>query len=159
MAIPASFREDLLDTPSANETVLFANSPSFLLNRLRKDNSVAYVADTLKTEEIIDALAAYSALPKDPTDIVKAYIFLLALSLKENLPSFRDQLLAIELSRLQWGDQIRQQILREAIPTIRTGYRFTNLNKTEATKVVYQVHESPVSDAHSTQQLLRAPRK
>ena len=121
MQIRGNLRPELLDTQSAKETVLFANSPTYLLNRLRKDNSVSYVADTLQTDEIIARLAALCAdRPKEPIDLVRTYVFLVALSLKDDLDDFRSKVSAIEMSQLQWGAWIRDKILSERIPTTVT---------------------------------------
>lgn len=83
MEIHRSLRTEFIDTPTAKQAVLFANSPAYLLNRLRKDSSVSYVASILGTGEIIERLAAFCARPpKDPIDLVRIYVLLIALSRK-----------------------------------------------------------------------------
>jgi len=104
---------------------LFANTPTFLLERLRKDTSVSYVASILSTEEIIDVIRELcSSPPKEPIDVVRAYVFLVSLALKDDVERFKGKLEAIDLSSLQWGSQIRAKIIGERIPTHVTEVRF-----------------------------------
>jgi hypothetical protein len=113
-SIPAEF----VETPSAREAVLFANTPSFLLERLRGDTSAAYVADVLRAEEILDLLQERCKRPPaNPLDLLWIYVFLAALSLKDDSPEFKDKLNALNLSHVQWGDEIRLAITREKTST------------------------------------------
>jgi hypothetical protein len=125
MEIRGRFQPKLLDTQSAKEAVFFANTPTFLLDRLRKDTSVSYVASVLPTEKIIDVIRDLcSSPPKEPIDVVRAYIFLISLALKDDVERFKGKLEAIDLSSLQWGSQIRAKIIAERVPTHVTEVRF-----------------------------------
>ena len=106
-------------TASAKEAVLIANTPSFLLDRLRKDVAVQYVLDSMLPLEIVRALREALARPaEDVSEIVPRYVFLAALSTVD--PQNQDvwkQIMALDLSHLEWGESIRRIIRAEAIPT------------------------------------------
>jgi len=106
-------------TPSAKEAVLVANTPSFLLNRLRKDISVQTIASTMTGSSILRSLSEVLARPpKDVVEIVTAYVYLVALSgydLK-NEEIWRG-ISSLDLSALEWGPAIRDLMSTEAIPT------------------------------------------
>lgn len=106
-------------TATAKEAVLVANSPSFLLDRLRKDISVRYVIDNMGLQDIIQTLQTGLANPpSDPGALVSLYIYLVALSATD--PSDRDtwkKIESLDLSRLEWGNVIRGLISADAIPT------------------------------------------
>ena len=108
-----------LATDSAKEAVLVANTPSFLLDRLRKDVAVHTVVDNMSGAEILAALRLALAKPaKDPSETVLAYVFLVALSsVDPNDVELWKQISSVDLSGLEWGDVIRALISAEAIPT------------------------------------------
>jgi hypothetical protein len=125
MEIRGSLREEFIDTPSAKEAVLFANEPGFLVDRLQKDTSVSYVASALSTDEIIEALSGIShSQGKNAIDFVRAYIFLVSLSLKDDLDRFKDRINEIDLSKLQWGDQIRSKVLGSRVSSSLTEVKY-----------------------------------
>src|SRR6185437_4159796 len=133
MQIRGNLRSELVDTQFAKETVLYANSAAYLLNRLRKDSAVSYVARVLRTDEIIDDLAEFCAeAHKEPIDFVRAYVFLVALSLKDDLYSFRDRLLSIDMNVLEWGHQIRARIFGEPIPMTVTRIEMQKLQESQS---------------------------
>ena len=77
MEIRGSLQPEFVETPSAKEAVLFANTASFLLNRLQKDSSASYVAGKLKTAEIIEMLKERSKMPPaGPLDLLWIMSFL-----------------------------------------------------------------------------------
>lgn len=119
MEIRGSIHNKFIESDSAKETVLFANTPNYVLDRLRKDTATAYVADKLQTEEIVDALSRLGAMPiQEPLELVRAYVFLVAASLKPDLfGKFREKFESIGLANLPWGDEIRHAILAESIPS------------------------------------------
>lgn len=123
-----SLQEEFIITPQAKEAVLFANSASFLLDRLRRDGSVSYVAQSLETREILDRLKDMAGqAPKQPTDLVRAYVFLVALALKEDFNDVRDELLSIGMDQIEWAGQIRGLLLDQQIPTKIEEVRFSGL--------------------------------
>jgi hypothetical protein len=106
-------------TASANEAVLVANTPSFLLDRLRKDIAVQYVLDSMTPDEIMRALREALTRPvNDITEIVPRYVYLVALSTTDpQNQGIWKQIEALDLSQLEWGEPIRRLIRAEAVPT------------------------------------------
>lgn len=106
-------------TASAKEAVLVANTPSFLLDRLRKDISVQTLVSSVNSADILRALSESLAKPlTDVAQIVTAYIFLVALSGSD--PQDQElwrQISSLDLSSLEWGNAIRELMLAEAVPT------------------------------------------
>lgn len=122
-----------LATDSAKEAVLVANTPSFLLDRLRRDVAVQTILDNLTSAQIITSLRDVLARhPTEPAEIVPAYVYLVALSSAdpqdENL--WRE-ISAIDLSGLEWGNTIRTLISAEAVPTTTLNF-FPNCDKTRS---------------------------
>lgn len=121
IAIPSS-----LASGTAKEAVLVANTPSFLLERLRKDISVQYVSTKLGPYEIVKCLrdTLSKGGPQDALTLVSLYVYLVALSSVD--PSDRaiwKEIESIDLSPLQWGDIIRRLMTADAVPT--TAMEFT----------------------------------
>jgi hypothetical protein len=113
-----NLEEKLIETPTAKEAVLYANTPGYLYDRLKKDTSVSYVAHELSTEDILRKLEAVSHKAQESAlALVQTYVFLTALSLKDDLLQHRSQFEALDLKRVEWAEQIRQLILHESIPT------------------------------------------
>lgn len=106
-------------TASAKEAVLVANTPAFLLDRLRKDIAVQYVLDSMTQPEIVKALREALKHPlSDVSELVPRYIFLVALSTAD--PQDQEiwqQIASLDLSQMEWGEAIRRLIRAEAIPT------------------------------------------
>ena len=105
-----------VDLRTANEAVLVANTPSFLLDRLRRDSAVEYVSRSLKTDEIFEWLRYLGTRPVRIQDLVMAYVCLVALAIKDPREVWPG-LDHIDLSAFQWGDQLRGLIKAEAIAT------------------------------------------
>jgi hypothetical protein len=106
-------------TASAKEAVLIANTPTFLLDRLRKDVAVQYVLDNMSPQEIVRALRVTLSHPvQEVSEIVPRYVYLAALSTVD--PQDQDvwnQIMSLDLSQLEWGEAIRRLIRVEAVPT------------------------------------------
>lgn len=118
MEIRRSLQTEFVETSSAKEAVLFSNTASFLLDRLRKDSSASYIAHELNTEDIIGMLKERCKTPPtNPLDLLWAYILLAALSLKDDLRKFMDSLNSIDLSQIQWGNEIRGAVVEDKPPT------------------------------------------
>lgn len=115
MELQRSLRPEFIETPSARETVLYANTASFLFDRLRKDSSAAYVAHELTAKEIVAFLRKKLAEAEGPMDLLWAYVLIAGLSLKsvDDIKSVRDELSQIDLSMVQWGDYLRSEILNK----------------------------------------------
>jgi hypothetical protein len=119
MSATASIGPFSLATESAKEAVLVANTPSFLLDRLRKDVAVQTVLDNMNSREIVGALSDVLARPaKSPAELVPAYVYLVALSSADPQDvELWKQISSIDLSGLDWGNAIRRLISAEAVPT------------------------------------------
>ena len=109
-----------ITTASAQEAVLVANTPSFLVDRLRKDVAVQTVAVNLDGRQILSVLRGIlTPPPNDVLGIVTAYVYLVALSYSDPQDG---ELWAefgnLDLSALAWGDIIRGLIVAESVPTI-----------------------------------------
>jgi len=106
-------------TPSASEAVLVANTPAFLVDRLRKDVAVQYVLDSMTPQEIVHALREALARPaKQATELVPRYVYLVALStIDPTDQGLWKEIMSLDLSQLEWGDAIRRLIRAEAVPT------------------------------------------
>jgi hypothetical protein len=116
---PASIGPFSIVTPSVKEAVLIANTPSFLLDRLRRDVSVQTVASNMSGAEIVTALRNTLAhAPDDVIEIVLAYIYLVALSSSDPQDGeLWKQILSVDLSNLDWGSAIRALMSAESVPT------------------------------------------
>jgi hypothetical protein len=113
-----NLEEKLIETASAKEAVLYANTAAYLYDRLKKDTSVSYVAHELSTEEILRWLKEKTAkAPESPLEMVRIYIFLVGLSLKNDLNDYRGEFDALDLRGIEWAEQIRQLIRNEMVPT------------------------------------------
>ena len=106
-------------TPSAKEAVLVANTPSFLLDRLRRDVAVQNVMDNMSVMEVLHALRqGLSNPPSDVIELVPLYVYLAALSnIDPQKTDLWKEFLSLDLSKLEWGDAIRARICADAIPT------------------------------------------
>jgi hypothetical protein len=119
MSATASIGPFSLATATAKEAVLVANTPSFLLDRLRKDVAVQTVLDNMGSADIVVALREIlNRPPKNPAELVPAYVYLVALSSADPQDEqLWKQISALDLSGLEWGDTIRTIIAAEAVPT------------------------------------------
>lgn len=119
MSATASIGPFSLATDSAKEAVLVANTPSFLLDRLRKDVAVQTVLDNMSSAEIVTALREGLARPsRGPEELVTAYVYLVALSSTDPKDEVLwEEISSLDLSSLEWGNTIRALILAEAVPT------------------------------------------
>jgi len=131
MSTPASIGPFSLATDSAKEAVLVANTPSFLLDRLRKDVAVQTVLDNLTSGQIVASLRDVLARhPKEPAELVPAYVYLVALSSADPQDeALWREISSIDLSGLEWGNTIRTLISAEAVPTTTLEF-FTSCDKT-----------------------------
>jgi hypothetical protein len=116
-------------TPSAKEAVLIANTPAFLLDRLRKDVAVQYVLDSMTPQEIVNTLREVLARPAtDASDLVPRYVYLVALAtIDPKDQELWNQILSLDLSQLEWGEAMRRLIRAEAVPTTTFDFSLASL--------------------------------
>lgn len=115
-------------TSSAKEAVLIANTPAFLLERLRKDIAVQYVLDSMSGREIVRALSdALVRPPQEVSDIVPLYVYLVALSSVDPVDEeLWSQIQSLDLSNLEWGEPIRRLITAAAVPTTTLNFSLSS---------------------------------
>jgi len=118
METGTSLQNEFIETPTAKEAVLFANSPSYILNRLRKDSSALYVTRTLNTTQTIEAIQKLADSPvTDIHELVKFYVLLSSLALRDDTNQFREQLRALNFGQIQWASEILEIIFQDSTPT------------------------------------------
>jgi hypothetical protein len=115
MELQRSLQRQFIETAAAKETVLFANTASFLFDRLRKDSSAAYVAHELTAEEILRLLRDRCANADSPMDLLGVYVLMGGLSLKsaDDIKKVGEELNRLDFARVQWGDYMRTTILNK----------------------------------------------
>jgi hypothetical protein len=109
-----------LATETAKEAVLVANTPAFLLERLRRDVSVQTVVSSTSSGEIMETLRTMLVQRiTDPNQLVLAYVYLAAMASVIDPTDLQtmNQFSSLDLSNLEWGGAIRALILSEAVPT------------------------------------------
>jgi hypothetical protein len=102
-------------TDSAKEAVLFANTPSYLLERLRKDSAVQILQHGCAPGCLFEMLSE-SGPTKDALDVVRKYLLLVAIT-TSNWPDRWENLSKLDLSDLEWGDTLLELMRAESIPT------------------------------------------
>ena len=118
METGTGLQNEFVETPTAKEAVFFANSPSYILNRLRKDSSASYVTRMLSTSQIIEAMQRLTITPlADIHQLVEFYVLLSSLALKDDTNRFKAQLHELKFGQIQWASEILDMILQELTPT------------------------------------------
>jgi hypothetical protein len=102
---------------NAEAAFVVANTPLFLLRKLRSDPVVRTIAFDLSDDEIISALRA--AVRQKPTDIREAvlpYVYLVALSIKGKFASLK-QAVDIDAPHAEWFKYIGNYLLQSFTPS------------------------------------------
>jgi len=105
------------DYQNAEAAFVLANTPLFLLRKLRSDPVVRAIAVDLSDDEIMSSLRA--AVQQKPTDIREAvlpYLYLVALSIKGKIAPLREAA-AIDVPYAEWFKYIGNYLLKSFIPT------------------------------------------
>jgi hypothetical protein len=96
---------------NAASALLLANTPLFLLRKLRSDPVVAAIVHDLTEDEIIRGLrTAAKEKPNDILEAVRPYVYLVALSLKGNAGSLK-QAADIQAPHADWFSYIANSLL------------------------------------------------
>lgn len=102
-------------TETAKEAVLYANTPSYLLEKLRKDPAIQILRHANSPEnlwgELKEAPPVTSAL-----DMVGKYLFVVAVATSE-WPEKWAALSSLNLRDLEWGETLWKLIQAENVPT------------------------------------------
>ena len=101
-------------TSPAKEAVLYANTPAFLLDKLRKDVSVRRLIEAGSTE-ILDALKR-SGHAKNALELATRYVLLVAL-VTSDWEGRWEAADSLDLTDLEWGKAIISLAQAEAVPT------------------------------------------
>jgi hypothetical protein len=91
---------------TAKEAVLIANTPSFLLRKLRMDSSVRSIVDTHTSEQILLRLNdLLSVEAGSPLELAERYIWLIAFGIKSSNSQWREA--NIQPGTLPWGSELK----------------------------------------------------
>jgi hypothetical protein len=102
---------------NAEAAFVLANTPLFLLRKLRSDPVVRDMALNLSDDELISALrAAVSQRPTDIREAVLPYLYLVALSIKGNVATLK-QAVEIDAPHAQWFKYIGGYLLQSFSPS------------------------------------------
>jgi len=118
--------EQLPDLSQAQATFVVANTPLFLMRKLRSDPAVATIARNNDGSHILDWLRQASArAPDNERDLILPYVFLVALSLQNDLSPLKEAA-AITVSFADWYKYIAQYLVDSITPTDRRVIKFTH---------------------------------
>jgi hypothetical protein len=96
-----------LDIKNLTSNFLFANTPGFLYKKFRQNRSIEEISKNYSTKEILDSLNEILKTENlDLNQLVMCNALLISLTLKDDFGSL-DALKSIDLSKLEWGNQIR----------------------------------------------------
>jgi hypothetical protein len=102
-------------TQSAKDAVLYANTPSYLLEKLKRDAAVQNLVHKNPPSELLDLLSRL-APASNVLEIARKYVLLVALA-TSSLPDKWDSLSALDLSDLEWGKLILRIAQAQDVPT------------------------------------------
>jgi cytochrome c-type biogenesis protein CcmH/NrfG len=107
------------DFPGAESVFAIANTPLFLVRKLRADPAVQELARENTEEEILSALrAAVRNEPQSARDYVVPYVYLIALAIKNNTAALR-KAIEIRPPYADWYDYIANYLVQSSTPTVR----------------------------------------
>jgi hypothetical protein len=108
-----------LDLADAEMALAVANTPLFLLRKLRSDSSVQSISRAKSVAEILDALIfQLKRQPENLTQEVEPYVYLVALSMKRDLPSLK-QAANMDAPHTKWFRYLAEVLVDEYKPTLR----------------------------------------
>jgi hypothetical protein len=105
-----------VDLTQATPALAVANTPLFLLRKLRDDPAVQELGRRASNEELLDALRG--SIQCEPTDLesaVRPYVYLVALFVKPG-PTFPSEIGGIEAPHLTWFRYLRDYLLKTGSP-------------------------------------------
>jgi hypothetical protein len=110
---------DRIDLQSAKAAFAVANTPLFLMRKLRSDPAIALLARNRRGEEFLDALRDIAQRePTDLDELVLPYVYLVALSLKDDL-SLLKEATQITQPYADWYQYIGNYLVQSTHPTMR----------------------------------------
>lgn len=107
-----------INLASASLTLAVANTPLFLLRKLRADPSVHEIAASFGGDEILAELSRLACSePRDVIDYVRPYAFLVSLSMLPSIDYLKRVASIKGTDRWEWFSYIHRVLLDTYIPT------------------------------------------
>jgi hypothetical protein len=117
---------DEVELRGAESAFAVANTPLFLMRKLRSDPTIALLARKRRGEELLASLRDIAGKePQDPREFVLPYVYLVALSLKQDLSHLREAA-TIAQPYADWYRYIGDYLVQSTIPTETKTILFSN---------------------------------
>lgn len=101
----------------ASRAYAVANTPLFLLRKLREDTAVLEISQSFSADAIYSELrTAIIAVPHDIVTTVRPYVYLVALAMKKNEDYLRQVATLPGIANWDWLEYIRQVLLETSSP-------------------------------------------
>jgi hypothetical protein len=122
-----------IDFTAASLALAVANTPSFLIRKLKSDPGVKFIADSYSDEQILNELRATpNADPAEPLNAVRPYAYLTALWMKPRPDALRIAA-ELETSRWRWYSVIASFLLDTYSPISSQTVQAPHIAKWSAT--------------------------
>jgi hypothetical protein len=109
-----------LDFPVAEKIFAVSNTPSFLLRKLRDENSVRVLAETFTPKQLITELKRTATKkPRSLGDTTRPYVILVALSWYSDREPLKSAM-EIETPHFPWFETIGKDLLNRHSPVTYT---------------------------------------
>lgn len=96
-----------------------ANTPLFLIRKLREDPVVHEISNSFRDEEILAAFRqAVEVEPQTAEDYVRPYVFLVALALKPRDICLRAAAQVPHMEKWDWLEYVQRVLVASYVPTI-----------------------------------------
>jgi len=106
-----------IDLSGAEETFALANTPFFLMKRLRSDPAVLQIAKCTPAQEILESIkSAVAEAPKNLREAIFPYVCLVALSLKSESAALKEAG-AIQTNHFDWYSYVASVLFEEGNPS------------------------------------------
>ena len=106
---------------AAEEAYVLANTPLFLLRKLKHDPRVVALAHSESPEQLFDALTtAVTQTPVTLADKLRPFILLIALGIKGELSRLTQALNLTAPAKPEWFNYICRVLIETSLPTTRT---------------------------------------
>jgi hypothetical protein len=108
---------DRIKTANAESNFVIANTPSFLVRRLKEDQAVYLLSQSLSEGDLLKGFVSSSSRePESMRELVTPYLCLCALSLKPTSKYLRDALLFEARPEYKWLKDCAQILIDEFRP-------------------------------------------
>jgi hypothetical protein len=102
-------------TQSAKSAVLYANTPTYLLDKLKRDAAIQILLHGTSPEELFETLC-HAGPAENALDIARKYVLLVAVA-SSSLTNKWEALAKLDLSDLEWGKLILKMAQAQDVPT------------------------------------------